>query len=73
MYLKNVAKEQPFLPLTEEDFDHTYQLESLPQCDYECPLCFMVKEDMLECLKCQQGSCRSCLSDYTRRQATGNV
>ena len=61
------------MALTEHDFDPTYFLEALPQCDYECPLCFMVKDDMIECAKCQQGSCRECLTDFTTRSGKGNV
>ena len=37
-----------FLRLTMDDFDEKYNLEALPD-DYECPICMMVKEEMMEC------------------------
>lgn len=64
--------EGPFMPITEYDFDPTYKLEALPT-DYECPLCFMIKEDMLECQKCKQGSCKECLTMFSKKQNAGNV
>ena len=59
------------MPLTEHDFDPQYKLEALPT-DYECPICFMVKDDFYECPKCDQGSCRECLTDFTAKSGKGN-
>jgi len=47
-------------------------LEEIPA-DIECPLCMMVKDDMVECTKCSQASCRDCNKDFTTRSGKGNV
>jgi hypothetical protein len=59
--------------LTLRDFNVNYKIEELPS-DYECPLCMMVKEDMIECKKCYQGSCKGCLEAFSKsagRQSPG--
>lgn len=65
-------KNGPLIQLKVQDLDANYKLEALPS-DFECQLCFMVKEDMLECPKCSQGACRECLGDFTNRQKSGNT
>jgi hypothetical protein len=40
-------------PLTINDFDDTYKLNELPP-DIECPLCMMIKEQIVECGNCFQ-------------------
>jgi len=37
--------------LTIDDFDDTYRLDEMPF-DFECPLCMMIKEAVVECPKC---------------------
>ena len=64
---------EPFLELNDHDFDPIYRMESLPQCDFECPLCCIVKEDMLECANCKAANCRDCATDFTNRNKHGNV
>ena len=41
-----------FLRLTMEDFDENYNLEALPN-DYECPLCMIVQDEIMECPHCK--------------------
>ena len=60
------------VPLTDMDIDEAYKLEALPD-DFECPLCMMVKAEIFECSKCNQGACKDCLSDFTSRNGKGNV
>ena len=63
----------PFLALNENDFDPTYYLDALPQCDFECPLCMCIKEDMLECATCLASGCRECVTGFTNKNQKGNV
>ena len=46
------------------DFDEAYTLDEFPE-DFECPLCMMVREDVVECPKCFQSSCRDCNVEFT--------
>ena len=54
------------LRLTLDDFDENYMLEALPE-DYECPLCMIVQDDILECPSCKQISCKDCNIGFTTK------
>ena len=59
-------------PLTINDFDDTYKLNELPP-DIECPLCMMIKEQIVECGNCYQLSCFDCNVDFTKRAKKGDI
>lgn len=57
--------------LTMADFDKTDRLDEFPE-DFECPLCMMIKQEVVECPKCSQQSCRDCNVAFTNKQGKGN-
>ena len=68
MGLKSGLKVQ----LTFADFDDSYMLDSFPE-DFECPLCMMVKLDLMECPKCFQLSCHDCNMSFSQKNSKTNV
>ena len=60
------------LALTELDVDPEYKIDSIPQ-DFECQLCFMVKDNFYDCSKCSQSACKDCLEDFTKRSGKGDI
>ena len=60
------------IQLTYADFDDQYLLDSFPD-DCECPICTMVKLELLECPKCYQQSCRDCNISYSSKNSKANT
>ena len=55
----------PIIPVLESDFDPENLLESFPE-DFECPLCMLIRSEMLECRHCSQTCCRECLTSFSK-------
>lgn len=49
--------------ITAEDINDSYKLEALPE-DFECQVCFIVRDDMLMCSNCRYQCCFGCLSGF---------
>lgn len=50
-----------------EHYDKDTKLETW--LDYfECPVCFMLQEDFLECSKCTSRACKACAIDFSKKE-----
>jgi len=51
--------------LQKEHFDKDTKLETWIDY-YECPVCFGLNEEFLECCKCTSRACKSCITDFSK-------
>jgi hypothetical protein len=58
--------------LSLSDFNQAYMLEELPP-DVECPICYYIKPDIVECTNCFQSGCKECNDDFTSKKKSGNI
>ena len=68
---QGVGKDAVTVQLTLNDFDDSYTLDEFPE-DFECQLCMMVKEDMVECPQCWALSCKDCNIAFTTKNKSGS-
>ena len=57
--------------LTKEHFDKNSKLEQLIEY-YECPVCFNLSDNILECPCCKARSCAHCLEDFNKAEIAKN-
>ena len=48
-----------------DDYDTNYELDQMPE-DFECSVCMMIKDDMMECPQCFMASCKECNINYSK-------
>ena len=56
---------QTDIRLNQSDFESINALEELPY-DFACPVCTLVKKEVLECSSCQYNACVDCLSSFNK-------
>ena len=57
--------------LTRDHFYKKSKLETIPEY-YECPVCFMLRESMMECTSCKARACITCLEDFSKAEHQKN-
>lgn len=57
--------------LSKDHFDKSSKLEQLIEY-YECPVCFNLSDQILECPSCKARSCAHCLEDFNKNELAKN-
>ncbi len=57
--------------LKKENYDKKTKLETFLEY-YECPICFLMKENILECPGCKSRACQECLIDFSKAEHQKN-
>ena len=57
--------------LAKEHFDKKSKLENIMEY-YECPVCFVTRDTIMECPSCKARACSSCLDDFSKAEHVKN-
>ncbi len=59
------------IKLRKEHYDKTTKLEQILDF-WDCPICMMFVENVLECSKCTARACPTCLADFSKKEYEKN-
>ena len=59
------------LKLKKEHYDKKTKLEQMIDY-YECPVCFNMKEELVECPSCTSRACLPCVHDFSKGEYAKN-
>jgi hypothetical protein len=57
--------------LKKDHYDKKTKLEQMLEY-YECPVCFLLRENILECPSCKSRACHGCIEDFSKGEHSKN-
>ena len=57
--------------LKKEHYDKKTKLEQFLEY-YDCPVCFLMRDNILECPQCKSRACQDCLKDFSKEEHKKN-
>lgn len=69
--MTNIITKMMATRLNENNFVKKTKIEILPEY-FECPICFMVKDNIMECRTCKARACAFCLEDFSKAEYQKN-